>query len=122
MPQSASGGEPRTFEFEPTAAVSTARAHSRFVRCAACSMVYVNPAREHVVNYFDIDAARPFTNTRDRDLLVRDFARLLGWIEADYLRVTGKPLERTLLIGRFLREFRDLPEARRIGLDLVEVS
>ena len=144
MPQSASGGDPRTFEFEPTAAVSTARAHSRFVRCpacqadnprylfhktgvrfvrcAACSMVYVNPAREHVVNYFDIDAARPFTNARDRELMVRDFARLLGWIEADYLRVAGKPLERTLLIGRFLREFRDLPEARRIGLDLVEVS
>ncbi|MFI5302892.1 MAG: glycosyltransferase, partial [Polyangiales bacterium] len=128
----------------PTAAVSTARAHRRFVRCpacqadnprylfhktgvrfvrcAACAMVYVNPAREHVVNYFDIDKARPFTNARDRELMVRDFARLLDRIAEDYLRVAGKPLERTLLLGRFLRDFRDLPEAKRIGLDLAPVS
>src|SRR5271166_5500991 len=139
MSHSAPGGEPRTFEFEPTPAVSTARAHKRFVRCpacqtdnprylfhktgvrfvqcAACGMVYVNPAREHVVNYFDIDRARPFTNPRDRELVVRDFARLLERIGADYLRIAGKPLRRTVLLGRFLREFRDLPEAKRIGLD-----
>jgi|HubBroStandDraft_6_1064221.scaffolds.fasta_scaffold21185_2 hypothetical protein len=144
MTQSASGGEPRTFEFEPTAAVSTARAHKRFVscpscqtdnprylfhktgvrfvRCAACGMVYVNPTRENVVNYFDIDGARPFTNARDRELVVRDFARLLEHIEADYLRIAGKPLERTVLLGRFLRDFRDLPEAKRIGLEFVEVG
>jgi Zn ribbon nucleic-acid-binding protein len=144
MSHSASGGEPRTFEFEPTPAVSAARAHKRFVRCpacqtdnprylfhktgvrfvrcAACGMVYVNPAREHVVNYFDIDGARPFTNARDRDLMLRDFARLLAHIEADYLRIAGKPLKRTVLLGRFLREFRDLPEAKRIGLEFVEVG
>jgi len=141
---SASGGEPRPFEFEPTPAVSTARAHKRFVRCpacqtdnprylfhrtgvrfvrcAACGMVYVNPAREKVINYFDIERARPFTNERDRQLVVRDFARLLEHVEADFLHVAGKPLKRTVLLGRFLREFRDLPEARRIGLELVEVG
>jgi Zn ribbon nucleic-acid-binding protein len=144
MPESAPGGEPRTFEFEPTAAVSTARAHKRFVRCpacqadnprylfhktgvrfvrcSACGMVYVNPAREHVVNDFDIDRGRPFTNARDRELVLRDFARLLERIEADYLRVAGKPLRHALLLGRFLREFRSLPEAKRIGLEVVEVD
>jgi len=144
MPHSAPGGEPRTFEFEPTPAVSAARAHKRFVRCpacqtdnprylfhrtgvrfvrcAACGMVYVNPAREHVVNCFDIDRARPFTNSRDRELVVRDFGRLLVRVAADYVRVTGEPLERTVLFGRFLREFRDIPEAKRVGLELVEVG
>ncbi|MGO9834335.1 MAG: glycosyltransferase [Polyangiaceae bacterium] len=144
MPESAPGGEPRTFEFEPTPAVSTARAHKRFVRCpacqadnprylfhktgvrfvrcSACGMVYVNPAREHAVNDFDIDRGRPFTNARDRELVLRDFARLLERIEVDYLRVAGKPLRRVLLLGRFLREFRDLPAAKRIGLELVEVG
>jgi len=76
MPQSDAHG-PRAFEFEPTAAVSTARAHKRFVRCpachadnpaylfhktgvrfvrcGACGMVYVNPARASAgVNCLDI--------------------------------------------------------------------
>jgi hypothetical protein len=85
-------------------------------------MVYVNPARERVVNYFDIDGVRPFTNPRDRELVVRDFARLLKRLEADHLRVTGRRLERSVLLGKFLPEFRDLPEARRVGLQFVELG
>jgi Zn ribbon nucleic-acid-binding protein len=134
----------RAFAFEPTPAVSAARAHKRFVacptcatdnprylfhrtgvrfvQCAACGMVYVNPAREKAPNYLDIEGARPFTNERDRELLLRDFERLLERVAADHLRITGKPLERTLLVGRFLRSFRDLPVARRVGLEIAEIG
>jgi hypothetical protein len=95
----------------------------RFVRCAACGMVYVNPGRESGgVNYFDMERARPFTNARDRELLLADFARLLDRIAADYERIAGKPLERALLLGRFLHDYRNLPEARRMGLAVAEVD
>ncbi|MGH7440910.1 MAG: glycosyltransferase family 2 protein [Polyangiaceae bacterium] len=137
-------GDRRTFAFDPTPAVSASRAHKRFVpcptcqadnarylfhrtgvrfvRCAPCGTVYVNPAREKPVNYLDIEGVRPFTNKRDRDLTLADFEKLLERVSADHLRVTGKPLERTLLLGRFLREFRDLPIARRIGLEIGEIG
>jgi Zn ribbon nucleic-acid-binding protein len=137
--------EPRAFEFGPTPAVRAARAHQRFVscpacradnprylfhrtgvrfvRCAACGMVYVNPARDAGgVNYLDIEAARPFTNARDRELMVRDFGRLLDRVAEDHRRLRDQPLERTLLLGRFLREFASLPQARRVGLDLAEID
>jgi ribosomal protein S27E len=136
---------PRAFEFEPTAAVSTARAHTRFVKCPACQsdnptylfhktgvrfvrcgtcgMVYVNPAREAAaINSLDIAHARPFTNANDRALAARDFERLLERAAAEHQRITGAPLTRTLLLGRFLPEFRDLPAARRVGLDVVEAN
>jgi hypothetical protein len=140
----AGAGERRTFAFDPTPAVSAARAHKRFVpcptcqadsarylfhrtgvrfvQCAACATVYVNPAREKPVNYLDIDGVRPFTNERDRHLALADFEKLLERVSADYLRVTGQPLERTLLLGRYLRDFRDLPIARRIGLEIGEIG
>jgi Zn ribbon nucleic-acid-binding protein len=144
MGDGARAAERRTFAFEPTAAVSAARAHKRFVpcptcqadnpsylfhrtgvrfvRCAACGTVYVNPARERPVNYLDIEGVRPFTNERDRELARDDFEKLLERVAADHLRITGRPLERTLLLGRFLREFRDLPTARRIGLEIAEIG
>src|SRR5450432_4875675 len=107
--------EPRTFEFEPTPAVSAARAHTRFVRCpacqadnpsylfhktgvrfvrcAACGMVYVNPARGAVgVNTLDIEGARPFANEGDRALALKDFAQLLDRVAADHERINGSPL------------------------------
>ena len=137
-------GERRTFAFDPTPAVSAARAHKRFVpcptcqadsprylfhrtgvrfvQCAACATVYVNPAREKPVNYLDIEGIRPFTNERDRHLTLADFEKLLERVSADHLRIAGKPLERTLLVGQFLREFRDLPIARRIGLEIAEIG
>jgi Zn ribbon nucleic-acid-binding protein len=144
MTGEAEGQERRAFAFEPTPAVSAARAHKRFVmcptcqadnpqylfhrtgvrfvRCAACGMVYVNPARERPFNYLDIEGARPFTNERDRELTLRDFERLLERVAADHLRIAGKPLERTLLVGCFLREFADLPVAKRIGLEIAEIG
>ncbi|HEX4447392.1 MAG TPA: glycosyltransferase [Polyangiaceae bacterium] len=137
--------EPRAFEFEPTPAVSAARAHTRyvrcpacqadnprylfhktgvrFVRCAACGMVYVNPASaEARANSFDIEGFRPFANAGDRALALRDFARLLEHIGADHERIQGKPIERTLLLGRYLRDFAALPEARRVGLDVAAID
>jgi Zn ribbon nucleic-acid-binding protein len=137
--------EPRAFEFEPTAAVSAARAHTRFVRCpacqadnarylfhktgvrfvrcAACGMVYVNPARDAAaVNLLDIEKVRPFENEGDRALALRDFARLLERVAADHQRINRKPLERTLLLGRFLRDFKGLAEATRVGLTIAEVD
>jgi len=137
--------EPRTFEFEPTAAVSAARAHTRFVqcpacqadnprylfhktgvrfvRCAACGMVYVNPARDAVgLNSLDIEGARPFANEGDRALALKDFARLLDRVAADHERINGAPLRRTLLLGRYLRDYRRLPAADRVGLEVAEID
>jgi ribosomal protein S27E len=144
MSGEANTAERRTFAFEPTPAVSAAREHRRFVpcptcqadnprylfhrtgvrfvRCAGCGTVYVNPARGKPVNYLDIEGARPFTNARDRELARADFESLLERVAADHLRITGKALERTLLLGRFLRDFRDLPTAKRIGLEVAEIG
>src|ERR1700678_662930 len=136
---------PRAFEFEPTAAVSTARAHTRFVKCPACQsetpgyvfdktgvrfvrcgtcgMVYVNPARESVgLNALDIAHVRPFTNANDRALVVRDFERLIERVASEHLRIHGEPLVRSLLLGRFLPEFREVAAAKRIGLELAEAN
>jgi Zn ribbon nucleic-acid-binding protein len=144
MPESAQH-EPRSFEFEPTPAVSAAREHRRFVRCpacqadnarylfhktgvrfvrcATCGLVYLNPARDSAgINCLDIERARPFTNEGDRLLVTRDFGRLLARIAIDYERINGEPLTRTLSLGCFLRDFRDLPEAKRIGLEVAEVD
>jgi hypothetical protein len=143
MHQSAS--EPRAFEFEPTAAVSAARAHTRFVRCpacqsdnarylfhktgvrfvrcAGCGLVYVNPARDAAgANTLDIEGIRPFDNEGDRALALKDFARLLERVSVDHERICGKPLERTLLLGRFLRDFKGLGEATRVGLEVAEID
>ncbi|MDP9001832.1 MAG: glycosyltransferase [Myxococcota bacterium] len=146
MPQSqdASGDDRRAFQFEPTAAVRMARAHSRFVRCpvcqadnpqylfhkrgvrfvrcAACGIVYVNPARVRRVNDLDIERNRPFTNARDRELMVQDFARLLDRLATDTQRIAGVALERSLLLGRYLHDFSGVAQARRFGLDVVEVD
>ena len=134
----------RPFEFEATAAVSASRAHTRFVRCpacdadtprhlfhrggvrfvrcAACGAVYVNPARAKPINDLDIERVRPFTNERDRALVVRDFDALLAQVERDHDRIAGAPLTRTLLLGRFLRDFGELPRAAQTGLAIAELT
>src|ERR1044071_1296056 len=100
--------EPLRLEFNTTPAVTIARSHVRyvacpacqrdtpnylfhragvrFVRCAGCNAVYVNPAREQPLNNLDVDALQPFSNPRDRELIVSDFAALLDHVAADYLR------------------------------------
>ena len=144
QPQDGPGDNRRSFEFEPTPAVRIARAHNRFVRCpvcqadnprylfhsrgvrfvrcAVCAMVYVNPARERQTNDLDIERCRPFTNARDRRLSLDDFDHLLGRLASDHERLTGNPLERTLLLGRYLRDFRGVPQAARVGLDIAELD
>src|SRR3569832_2466694 len=114
-------------EFTPTPAVAAARAHNRyavcpacqrdvpkylfhragvrFVRCASCDAVCVNPAREHPVNNFDIAQTQHLENPRDRELMVSDMAALLARVAADHLELAGAPLRRTLLLGRYLPEF-----------------
>jgi len=134
--------EPQRFEFAPTSAVATSRSHNRFVvcpacqadvpsylfhragvrfvRCAACSAVYVNPAREHPLNDLAIERGRPVTNPRDRELMTADFESLLQHLEADHARVAGAPLTRTLLLGRYLPEFAEVPSASRLGLRVAD--
>jgi len=134
----------RAFDFQSTPAVRAARARKRFVvcpacqadnakylfhrtgvrfvRCGSCGMVYVNPATERATNYFDMERAFPFTGARSRDLALRDFARFLEQVAADYQRIAGAPLERTLLAGRFMAGLGDRPEARRIGLDIAPID
>jgi hypothetical protein len=143
-PQIAPSEDSRRFHFEPTPAVSASRAHTRFVpcpacqadrprhlfhkrgvrfvRCSSCAMVYVNPAGEHRANDLDIERVRPFTNPRDRALMLEDFARLFEQLAADHRRIVGQPLDRTLLLGRYLRELRDLPRAHDVGLEVAEVD
>ena len=83
-------------------------------------MVYVNPACDRRVNELDIERHRSFSNARDRQLSLRDFGRLLDGIAVDHRRISGKPVARALLLGRYLRDFRDLPQARQMGLDVAE--
>jgi hypothetical protein len=131
---------PPRFEFAPTSAVETSRSHSRFVpcpachadspqylfhkagvrfvRCAACGAVYVNPAREHPINNLVAHLADP----RDRQLMVDDFEALLQAVAGDYLRITGKPLERTLLLGRALPEFASVPSAGKVGYAVAPID
>jgi hypothetical protein len=129
-------------EFTPTVAVSTARSHNRyvscptcqrdtskylfhnagvrFVRCAGCGSVYVNPAREQPINNLDVERL-PFANPKDRELMVADFETLLQHIAADFEKA-GNSLERTLLIGRYLPEFATSPTARTVGLQVAEIT
>ncbi len=131
-------GEPLRFQFASTSAVTTARAHNRFVacpacqadnprylfhragvrfvRCSGCSAVYVNPAREQPRN--DLDIAHQGISPRDRALAIADFATLLAHLEADHAHIAGAPVTRALLLGRYLPEFAELPEAKRIGLEV----
>ena len=129
-------------EFTPTPAVAAARSHNRyavcpacqrdvpkylfhragvrFVRCASCDAVYVNPARENPVNNFDIAKTQHLENPRDRELMVSDMAALLERVAADHLELAGAPLRRTLLLGRYLPEFATL--GKDIGLDVPTIG
>ncbi len=132
------------FVFNPTPAVAASRSRNRyidcavcqadnseylfhkvgvrFVRCRTCGMVYVNPVCEAGVNYFDIDRALRWTSERDRALYLADFEVFLRRLESEFQRIEGRPPRRTLLLGRFSRDLVNSQCARRIGLDLVEVS
>jgi Zn ribbon nucleic-acid-binding protein len=134
--------EGKVFEFKPTTAVATARSHNRFipcpacrdehssylfhragvrfVRCAKCGVVFVNPARERPVNYFAIEQ-QPLA-PRDRELLCSDFAALLDRVIADHSRLAGTPLAKTLLVGRYLPELANLPQARAVGLAIADID
>jgi len=125
-------------EFTPTPAVVAARSHNRyvvcpacerdvpkylfhragvrFVRCANCDAVYVNPRREHPINNLDVEK-QPFKNPRDRELMAADFEELLEHIAKDH-----ESLARTLLIGRYVPEFADGLVAKQIGLQVAEIS
>lgn len=129
-------------EFTSTPAVVTARSHSRyvvcpacqrdvpkylfyragvrFVRCANCEAVYVNPAREQPENNLDVEALHPFTNDRDRQLMVEDFKALLHHVATDFGKQAGKPLARTLLIGRYLPEFAEAGAS--VGLQVATIT
>lgn len=129
-------------EFTPTPAVAAARAHNRFVvcpacqrdvpkylfhragvrfvQCASCDAVYVNPMQEHPVNNLDVEKLAPFKNPRDRELMVADMQALLDHVAADHVRTTGAALERTLLIGRYLPEFSEL--GREIGFTVAPIT
>jgi len=133
-------GSVRSFQFRPTSAVRTARAHNRFVdcpaceadrpgylfhragvrfvRCTACGAVYVNPTREKPFNDLDIERIQTFADPRDRALMSADFDRLLQRVEEDHRRIYGAPLHRTLLLGRYLPEFAQVPSAERLGLEV----
>lgn len=94
------------------------RAGVRFVRCANCDAVYVNPAREQPVNNLDIERSQ-VVNPRDRELMVADFESLLDHIASDFEK-DGGVLARTLLIGRYLPEFVAL--GKQVGLQVAEIT
>jgi hypothetical protein len=130
------------FAFEPTSAVATSRSHNRyvvcpacqadapqylfhragvrFVRCATCAAVYVNPAREQPMNVL---ATERFNfSARDRELMTADFARLLDHVRADHERINGAPLQRTLVLGARLPEYAAIPAAADLGLEIPEIT
>jgi hypothetical protein len=132
------------FVFEPTPAVAVSRARSRFidcpvcqadhseylfhrtgmrfVRCGNCGMVYVTPAGVTGANWLDIDRVGQYARPEDRALCIDDFDTLLRRFAAEYQRVEGRPLTRTVLLGRFLPEFATTETARRVGLDVIAVD
>lgn len=141
----ARGGRPEArLAFEPTVAVAAARAHNRFVtcpacradnprylfhrkgvrfvRCAACAAVYVNPARELPRNDLAIERGRPIVNPRDRALMIDDFEQLLAQVAADHERLTGAAPHRTLLLGRYLPEFAQVSSAAPLGLEIAAID
>jgi len=85
-------------------------------------MVYINPARARPLNYFEMDRERAFASEHDRALALRDIGRMLERTSSDCQRLTQAPVTKTVFLGRFLRALRDLPEARRMGLELVEMD
>jgi hypothetical protein len=138
---STAGDAPR-FAFAPTPAVAAARSHNRyvtcpacqadsesylfhragvrFVRCAPCGAVYVNPAREQPLN--TLLTERFQFSARDRELMAGDIDRLVQHVAADHQRITDKPLERTLLVGAYLPEYADVASARGVGLQIAEID
>ena len=135
------------FEFEPTAAVSAARAHKRFVRCPACQsdnrqlpvpsdgralrplrgvrdgLREPRRATRRGSTASTSRSARPFENDGDRALMLRDFARSArARRDRPPAHQRQSPSERSLSLGRFLRDFRDLAEAKRVGLEVAEID
>jgi ribosomal protein S27E len=135
--------QPRSYTFEPTPAVVESRSRSqyvdcavcqadhsqylfhktgvRFVRCRTCGMVYANPVSESGFNYFDMDA-RGFEAGKDRELTLADFDRFLEAVEAEFTRVEGRAPARALVLGKFMRDFRDVPAARRMNLAVADID
>jgi hypothetical protein len=138
------GGAERSFAFDTTPAVLTARTRRRFVdcsicgvdhsqylfhqrgvryvRCRSCGVVYVNPVDEVPDNHLDLDLDHAAPDPQERHLVIEDFERLLERISADYRRREGRPLRRTLLVGAFMRVFADGPHARGAGLRVAELD
>jgi hypothetical protein len=128
------------FEFEPTSAVATARSHNRyipcpacqgdtpsylftragvrFVRCASCGAVYANPAREQPLNILLTE--RFNFSDRDRQLMADDIDQLLQHAAADHLHLRGEPLTKTLFVGAYLPEYKQVPSAKQIGLEIAD--
>jgi ribosomal protein S27E len=133
-----------SFEFTPTAAVATARAHNRFVRCpacrsdtphylfhragvrfvrcASCGAVYANPAREHPINYLAIDRTAVPIGARDRELWCNDFEKLVTHLATDHEQLRGDKPQRTLLVGRYVNDLAALPSARAVGLRVADID
>jgi hypothetical protein len=134
----------RDFVFQPTPAVVESRARSRyvmcavcradnsqylfhkagvrFVRCRTCRMVYVNPVGDARVNFFDVERLGQFASDADRRLAAGNFERFLATLESHFVRVEGRPLERTLLLGRYLTEWCSPDIARRVGLEIATLD
>jgi hypothetical protein len=85
-------------------------------------MVYTNPAGEAGPNWLDVDAIGQFASPEDRELFRRDWDAFLERVAARYEQVEGRPLKKTVLVGRWMRDLGDLPVAKRVGLDVVEIG
>lgn len=92
------------------------------MRCAACGAVYVNPARQHPVNPFDLDRLGAFPHPRDRALMVSDMAALFERIATDHHRLANEPVVRSLLLGCYVPELATLASAQRIGLEVATID
>jgi hypothetical protein len=114
----------RRLEFVPTPAVLSARARgpfvpcpvceadnerylfhktgARFVRCASCGLVYVNPPATTDRHYFDVDAAGQHVRRRDRALFQRELAEIVLRAASKFVEQRGRAPRDLLLVGRTL--------------------
>ncbi|CAN5758537.1 hypothetical protein BH09MYX1_BH09MYX1_31330 [soil metagenome] len=133
----------RSFSFEPAPAVAASRARSRyvdcsvcgedkaeylfhrtgirFVRCSGCALVYVSPVGPAGANYFDLEALPQYAADVDRACLVESFGKLLEAVIDRFQKKEGRAPRRTVLLGRWLEDYRELPSARAAGLEIAPI-
>ncbi len=98
------------------------RAGVRFVRCNGCGLVYVSPVGAAGPCYFDVADVGRLASTRDRELAVADLSCMIQRLAREHATRSGRPPQRTLLLGRYFDQLSQLPELAGLGLEIVRIE